>query len=283
MKLLDCFAHRLKFGPKIRIWRFPLQTEFKLDKCFRLKLLTLDIRFQLMKKVILFLVLVVLIMTSCQSSKGFTKRKYTPGHYVSLPSRRHAPNERVPGPKTPAALSQKPQQLGAPEELMASAGHSPVQSSTDIHEQKNSRSSMPDLTRPLKSQKSPGQPLFKKYKPLPILEKQKSGSATRAPGDNSQAGVVLAGIGLVLDVIGLVVAGATLEYFFLLFTLAGVALGAIALIFGLKGLSLYKKEKRSGNKHTTTLVFSIISTALGGGAIILGLLYSLFGLIIVSF
>ncbi len=247
------------------------------------KIVNFGYTLELMKKVILFLFLLTALITSCRSSKGFTKRRYTPGHYVSLPAKRSAPNEHAPKPDASSATIQNQQPVRVPEELLASVGRQPGQTILDRHEQNGSHNPDPGQKASLKNKKPSDLAVIKSYKPLPVLKKSESGSATRAPGDNSQAGVVLAGIGLVLDVIGLVVAGATLEYFFLLFTLAGAALGIIALVFGLKGLSLYKNEKRNGNKHTTTLVFSIISTALGGGAIILGLLYSLFGLIIVSF
>jgi hypothetical protein len=48
-------------------------------------------------------------------------------------------------------------------------------------------------------------------------------------------------------------------------------------------MSEYKREKANGNKNTTTLVLGIVATALGGAAIMVGAIYSIIGLILVSF
>jgi len=240
-----------------------------------------------MKKAITCLCLLTMIITSCRSSKTFTKRRYTPGTYVSFPGKKSTPATLHQKSSETSQKSQGLAQPTIPKEPVASAQGQEM-ASLNTHAKNNplsQPSSFHDGSNKIRLKSMLTQ--TKDFRPLPTLEKiktqKKSGSATKAPGDRSTTGVVLGGLGIVLDVVGLIVAGATLEYFFLAFTLIGIALGLVALIFGLKGLSLYKKEKANGNKHTTTLVFSIISTALGGGAIILGLVYSLVGLIIVSF
>lgn len=238
-----------------------------------------------MKKQISLFVLVAWILSSCHSTHGFTKRRYTAGHYQSRASKTqkapaHPTNETVRLHTPTPTQQQQVQPIPAPVLTLQKSAQTNQASSAKPN-------THPTLVAHAKTGSSANSFTSKKTKFLPLSSFQKkdlrkSGSPTTAPGDKSTLGVFLAGLGIVLDVTGLLVAVVAMEYFFVAFTVAGLVCGLFALLFGVKGLSLYRKEKSNGTKHTKTLVFSIISTALGSAAILLGLVYTLMGLIILS-
>ncbi|MBL7933564.1 MAG: hypothetical protein JNL60_16795 [Bacteroidia bacterium] len=243
-----------------------------------------------MKRLNTLLLLLVIFLSACNSNK-FTTRKYTSGRYVSHVAKPKTVSPDLSKNNTPARkeagvgtnkrhLPLAEAQTDSKQEL---AKH-PVIATSDqgtVKTEKNSLLALGERSQTKSLSK------LKVFKALPIPSKnesfQKSGKAEKAPDDKSTVGVILSAIGILLDVTGIYVAVFTLQYFFLAFTIAGFALGLIGLLFGIDGMAKYKKEKSAGTKYTTTLVMSIISMALGGGAMILGLIYSLFGLLIVSF
>lgn len=234
-----------------------------------------------MKRILPLLTLVALLLTACNSSQKFTKRKYTKGYYVSS----------VPKKKSVSSHDSKQIKITKP---AVHENHPDVRVSkieTNMVDEKPVQKI--NVADPGINSKRPAvasadrRPLWREgsaIKPLSFLKKknQQMAKPELAPGDHSNVGVILSGLGVLLDITGIYVAFFTLQYFFVAFTIAGFVLGLIGLLTGIKGMSNYKREKKAGTKYTKTLVMSIISMALGAGAMVLGLVYTLFGLLVVS-
>lgn len=238
----------------------------------------------------LFLALMVLFAASCGSNRSFSSRKYTAGNYVS---HQHKPGkagvhesaeqetavvtkEEVPAGKARVAEKTNP----APKEEFVAADKTALGMSSS-EAKKASSTQNAEKKAGIEKQEADAKVLkreaFRKY----IASKTERKCLAYDDGDTSLDPVALVSfilgiIGLVLNILAISVIVATAEYVFALLFIAGMVMGIIAVVFGTQGLRRHRKN----NGSTINLVFSIIGTALGAGAIITAFIFAFYTLIL---
>jgi|GEM_PF-3466837 len=236
----------------------------------------------------LFLAMMALF-AGCGSSRSFSTRKYTAGSYVSHQHKPgkvtvHEQPEHKAGSlakdealtaKTPAAT--KP---ASPKEELAVAGktalgitspQAPKASCVPGAEKKAGVENKEAEAKVLKRE------AFRKY----IANKTERKCLAYDDGDAALDPVALVSfvlgiIGLVLNILAISVIVATADYVFALLFIAGLVMGIIAVVFGTQGL----RRNHKTNNGTINLVFSIIGTAFGAGAIITAFVFAFYTVIL---
>ena len=242
------------------------------------------------------LAMMVLVTASCGSSRSFSSRKYTAGNYVS---HKHKPGNvsvyeqpkqeaaTVAKTETPTGTPPSVEKANSPKEDLIST---PARAATDGD--KTALGMTSSETKTASSVKSTEQKAEVKKEADAKLAKREAfrkyiaGKTERkclAYDDGEKAldpvalvSFILGIIGLVLNILAISVIVATAEYVFALLFIAGMVLGIIALVFGTQGL----RRNRKNNTGTLNLVFSIIGTAFGAGAIITAFIFAFYTLIL---
>lgn len=237
----------------------------------------------------LFLAMMVLLIASCGSSRKFGSRKYTAGNYVS---HKHKPG-KVSTYETPERESAQvtkgdvltenitsTEKTDQPkDELLATnktalgmtSSEAKAPSSTQSAEKKVETKKAEEKNKTFKVER------ITKY----IADRAVRKSVAADEGDNSLDPVALVSfilgiLGLVVNILAISVIVATAEYVFALLFIAGMVLGIIGLVFGTQGLRRNHKDKNG----TLNLVFSIIGTAFGAGAILTSFIFAFYTLIL---
>lgn len=236
----------------------------------------------------LLLALMVFVAASCGSSRSFSSRKYTAGNYVS---HKHKPG-KVSVHETP---EQEPAVLikdEMPSEKAAAVEKSDVVKDEFIGSDKTAlgmTSEKRSTPSPINTEKKASvekkevdakvlkREAFRKY----IAGKTERKCLAYDDGDKSLDPIALVSfilgiLGLVLNILAISVIVASAEYVFALLFIAGLVMGIIAVVFGTQGLRRHHKN----NGSTLDLVFSIIGTAFGAGAIITAFVFAFYTLIL---
>ena len=244
----------------------------------------------------LFLALIAILSASCGSNRSFSSRKYTAGNYVS--------HKHKPGKATVQEHAQPEAAVAAKDEVPPGkadlAGKADLSSkeevATFVHtgtdktalgmSSSATRKAAPaqgmeektDAAQKAFEAKALKREAFRKY----IADNTERKCLAYDDGDgNSLDSVALVSfilgiVGLVLNILAISVIVATSEYVFALLFIAGLVMGIIAVVFGTQGLRRYHKNKNG----TINLVFSIIGTAFGAGAIITAFVFAFYTLIL---
>ncbi len=237
-----------------------------------------------------FLALMVVFAASCGSSRSFSSRKYTPGNYVS---HKHKPGkvsiseqpaqeaalvakDEAPAEKVGVAEKTDPaskEEFAAADKTALGMASSETKASTSTQ----STGKKAGVEKKEAEAKAWKRDAFRKY----IAGKTERKCLAYDDGDTSLDSIALVSfilgiIGLVLNILAISVIVATSEYVFALLFIAGMVMGIIAVVFGTQGLRRYHKNK-SG---TINLVFSIVGTAFGAGAIITAFVFAFYTLIL---
>lgn len=237
----------------------------------------------------LFLAMMVLLIASCGSSRTFSSRKYTAGNYVSHKHKPGKVNVRETPEQEPASVSKDEtptedisttEKAGQPkDELLATSktalgmtsAEAKAPSSTQSADKKTETTKAEEKGKTFKVER------ITKY----IADRAVRKTAASDEGDNALDPVALVSfilgiVGLVVNILAISVIVATAEYVFALLFIAGMVLGIIALVFGTQGLRRNHKNRNG----TLNLVFSIVGTALGAGAILTAFIFAFYTLIL---
>jgi hypothetical protein len=259
----------------------------------------------------LFLAMMILFAASCGSSRSFGSRKYTAGNYVShkhkagkVTAQESPEQEPATVVKDEASMLRLSSATGSTtsiknsgtedtpltgkrdlptDEVIATdktslgmtSTESKTSSSTESTEKKAEKKS--ELKKKDKKIHAFKAESLKKY-----IADRTARKAVAADEDESSldpvalVSFILGILGLALNILAISVIVATAEYVFTLLFIAGLVMGIIAVVFGTQGMRRYNKNK-SG---TINLVFSIIGTALGAGAIITSFIFAFYTLIL---
>lgn len=252
----------------------------------------------------LFLAMMILFAASCGSSRSFSSRKYTAGNYVS--------HKHKAGKVTVQESPEQEPQTVVKDEASTSSATSSVTKTKDVGtkdapaiggtylpkddvvatdktslgmtstESKTSSSTQSTEKKAEIKKKDKKIRAFKAESLKKYIADRTARKAVAADEDESSldpvalVSFILGILGLVLNILAISVIVATAEYVFTLLFIAGLVMGIIAVVFGTQGLRRYHKSK-SG---TINLVFSIIGTALGAGAIITSFIFAFYTLIL---
>lgn len=236
-----------------------------------------------------FLALVVLALAGCGSSRSFSSRKYTAGNYISHKHKAgkttvHESPEQEPvaaaKEETPPEKAGVAGKAGQPEDELLSTGKTALGMASPERSAAAAAAGLEKTNRIEKKEttaKALRSEVFRNY----MANRTERKCLAYDDGDNSLDSVALVSfilgvLGLVLNILALSVIVATSEYVFALMFIAGMVMGIIAVVFGTQGLRRYHKNK-SG---TINLVFSIIGTAFGAGAIITAFVFSFYTLVL---
>ncbi len=236
------------------------------------------------------LAVMVLFAASCGSSRSFSSRKYTAGNYVSHKHKPGKVTEHAPAEQEPAVVTKdeasagktyaaEKTELPSKEEFVATDKTALGMSSSETKKAASIQSAgkKAGIEKKEADAKALKRDAFRKY----IANKTERKCLAYDDGDNSLDPVALVSfilgiIGLVLNILAISVIVATAEYVFALLFIAGMVMGIIAVVFGTQGLRRHRKN----NGSTINLVFSIIGTALGAGAIITAFIFAFYTLIL---
>ncbi|MCZ8283873.1 MAG: hypothetical protein O9353_00320 [Bacteroidia bacterium] len=236
-----------------------------------------------------FMAMMILFAASCGSNRTFSSRKYTAGKYVS---HKHKPGK--------VSVHESPEQ----EPAMLSKNDVPVKETLALE-----KADLPDEELPATDKTVLGMTSAKAKAPSSAKNTEKKAEAQKTDtkakafrtanlkkyiadrtvrkavaadeGGNSLDSVALVSfilgiVGLVLNILAISVIAATAEYVFALLFIAGMVLGIIAVVFGTQGMRRYHKNKNGA----INLVFSIIGTVFGAGAIITAFIFAFYTLIL---
>ena len=237
----------------------------------------------------LFLVMMVLLIAGCGSSRTFSSRKYTAGNYVShkhkpgkvnareTPEQESAPvskDEVLTESVTVADKAEQPK-----DKLLATSKTALGMTSAEAKAPSSAQSAgkKAETKKAEEKNKTFKVERIQKY----IADRAVRKSVAADEGDNSLDPVALVSfilgiLGLVINILAISVIVATAEYVFALLFIAGMVLGIIGLVFGTQGLRRNHKNKNG----TLNLVFSIIGTAFGAGAILTAFIFAFYTLIL---
>lgn len=255
----------------------------------------------------LFLAMMILFAASCGSSRSFGSRKYTAGNYVShkhkagkVTVQESLEQESASAAKNEASvLSVAEATCSVTNIKNAGTEDAPVAVKADLPkdeviatdktslgmtstESKTSSSTQSTEKKAEAKKKDKKIRAFKAESLKKYIADRTTRKAVAADEDESSldpvalVSFILGILGLALNILAISVIVATAEYVFTLLFIAGLVMGIIAVVFGTQGLRRYNKNK-SG---TINLVFSIIGTAFGAGAIITSFIFAFYTLIL---
>ncbi len=237
-----------------------------------------------------FLFMIMLFAASCGSNRSFSSRKYTAGNYVShqhkpgkvstqeQPEQEAALVAKDEGPAGKIRVAEKTDAVSTDEIVAADktalgmTSTKSTSSSSTLSKEKKADVKEKDIKiRAFKAES------LKKH----IADRTIRKAVAADEDGNSLDAVALVSfilgiLGLVLNILAISVVVATAEYVFALLFIAGMVLGIIAVVFGTQGLRRYHKTKNG----TINLVFSIVGTAFGAGAIITAFVFAFYTLIL---
>lgn len=232
----------------------------------------------------LALIALILLVASCGSNRSFSSRKYMAGNYIShkhkLPKVSVHENpveeatfidkDEIPGKTGSAAVKVQP--IESESELVVSPEEKTESSSANNSDKKKQL----NKKEVLKEKTLKGVSL-RKY----LAGKTERKCLAYDDGGTSLDSMALVSFilgiaGLVLNILALSMIIGTLQYVFALLFIAGMVMGIIAVVFGTQGMRRYHKNKNGA----INLVFSIIGTAFGAGAIITAFIFAFYTFIL---
>lgn len=235
------------------------------------------------------ILLTAFLLSSCGSNRSFSSRKYMAGNYLERRHKATKPGvneQRAPELATllPDTTSKTPSPVlntataAVDQPAIKAPAKEAVHEPGALASAMRSPGKVNQIQKPTTSQARVRSLLSARDQFLGKAERQ-----AKADDDNGNrldpvalTGFILGVLGLALNLIALAVIVATSEYVLGLLFIVGLVLGIMGVVFGSQGLRRHHKN----NTGTLNLVFSIIGTAFGAGAIITAFVFAFYTLLL---